>query len=83
MRKYVRMLTFDTKFCHTTGIARTEGTGQPQRNKLCLAEALSLRIPPLKTLEPNHKKELVMVQDPTGFLWPRDFLAFGDRLWLI
>ena len=63
MRKYALTLTFDTKFCHTTGIARTEGTGQPQRNKLCLAGVLSLRIPPLKSLEPSHKKELVMVKD--------------------
>ena len=36
----------DSKFCHKpiciTGIARLEGRGQGQRNKLCLAEDLSL-----------------------------------------
>ena len=37
---YVR--TFDSKLCHRTGIARSEGTGQGQRNYLCLASALSL-----------------------------------------
>ena len=30
-------LTFDSKFCHRTGIARSEGRGQGQSNKLCLA----------------------------------------------
>ena len=29
--------TFDSKFCHKTGIARSEGGGQCQRNKLRLA----------------------------------------------
>ena len=29
--------TFDFKFCHGTGIARSEGRGQGQHNKLCLA----------------------------------------------
>ena len=29
--------TFDSKFCQRTGIARSEGRGQGQRNKLCLA----------------------------------------------
>ena len=29
--------TFDSKFCHRTGIARSEGGGQCQRNKLRLA----------------------------------------------
>ena len=33
--------TFDSKFCHRTGIAQSEGRGQGQRNMLCLAEALS------------------------------------------
>ena len=46
-------LTFDSKFCHRTGIARSEGRGQGQRNKLCLAEALSLWIPPSKKFGQN------------------------------
>ena len=29
--------TFDSKFCHRPGIARSGGRGQGQRNKLCLA----------------------------------------------
>ena len=35
-------------YCHRPGIARSEGRGQGQRNKLCLAGALSLPILPIK-----------------------------------
>ena len=33
----IHVQNFDSKFCHRTGIARSEGRGQGQRNKLCLA----------------------------------------------
>ena len=35
-------LSFNSKFRHSTGIARSEGRGQGLCNKLCLAETLSL-----------------------------------------
>ena len=42
--------------CHRTRIARSEGRGQGQRNKLCLAGALSSSIPPFKRFGQIKKK---------------------------
>ena len=43
--------TFYSKFCHRSGVARSEGRGQGQRNKLCLAEAMSMWILPFKRFD--------------------------------
>ena len=40
--------TLGLKFYYRQGIARAEGKGQDQCNKLCIAVALSLGIPPFK-----------------------------------
>ena len=45
----LRVLTSDSKFCHRWGIAQSEGRGQGQCNKLCLAVAMSSWIPPFKS----------------------------------
>ena len=65
--------TFDSKFCHRTGIARSEIRGRGQRNKLCLAGLC-----PLKRLGQNVSK----VDKETCVVWPicdfKIFVTFFD-----
>ena len=52
---YVKLSTLNSAIGRS-GIARSEGRGQGQRNKLCLAAALSLPILPIKGFGLNLKK---------------------------
>ena len=77
-------LCWTVKFCHRRGVARSECRRRGQRNKLCLAVALSLWIPPFKKFWLNllYKTQPVSACDMTGssFSFERGIFAVHSLL---
>ena len=75
--RYIRE-TFDYKFCNRTGIARSEGRGQGQRNKLCLAAVCPCEFLHSKGSDKIYKKKNGITMN-SGLIFSRPIVPlFGS-----